>query len=176
MVIPGVGHFADVLPKVHWWNHAVAARRGPGCHELTQAETRTRTIAGVATSPHASSSSRRSPDACTVANGVSVGSRCGCACPVAGSPARTTHQTGTQAPTIGRPTILSRLACPVAHASGGVSSTAVLSDPWTACARGRGGHAAPSRNRRLDASISASASARPAQAAPSTLLPGSRSL
>jgi acetate kinase len=40
----------------------------------------------------------------------------------------------------------------------------------------RGGHAAASRSRRRDVSISASAAARPAQAAPSTLLPGSRSL
>ena len=38
------------------------------------------------------------------------------------------------------------------------------------------GHAAASRSRRRDVSISASAAARPAQAAPSTLLPGSRSL
>jgi acetate kinase len=40
----------------------------------------------------------------------------------------------------------------------------------------RDGHAAASRSRRRDVSISASAAARPAQAAPSTLLPGSRSL
>ena len=60
---------------------------------------------------------------------ATAGPRCGCACPAAGSRARTTPRTSTPEPTTRRPTIPSPSGCPAAHTRGGVMSIDARSEP-----------------------------------------------
>ena len=143
----------------------------PRCHEPPSAEDRPEAHAGARTWPAASTSNRRPTGVNPVAAAATGGPSCGCACPAAGSRVRTTHRTSTPKPTTRRPTTRSPAGCRAARARGGVTSIGARSEPGR-----RSAHGPDSRSRRRDASISASAAARPTHAVPSTLLPGSSSL
>ena len=147
-------------------------REDVGCHPSGPAAIAPEPRARAFTEPPASLSSRPPPRVHGAGNAGNGGSRCGCACPAAGSPAQTTPRTSTPEPTTRRPTTPSPSAIRAAHTRGGAMSTNEQSEQD----RRMAGHPSASFNRRRDASISASAAARPAQDAPSTLLPGSSSL
>ena len=150
----------------------VPDREDDKCHPSGPATIAPQVCARARTQPSMSTSSRPPPRVYGVGNAGNDGSRCGCACPAAGSHARTAPRTSTPEPTTRRPTTPSPSVIRAAPNRAGVMSTNARSESDLCPAL----HPSASFNRRRDASISASAAARPAQEAPSTLLPGSSSL
>jgi hypothetical protein len=153
-----------------------SAGGGPGCRERISAEEGPEAHGRARMRPRASTSNRRRLDVNSAGTAEQAGPRCGCACPAVGSPARTTRRTGTPEPTTRRPTTPSPSGCTAARTRGGVTSIDVRSEPDRHEVHAPDSRSSDSRRRRLDLSSSASAAVRPTHSAPSTLLPGSRSL
>ena len=127
------------------------------CHPSGPATIAPQVCARARTQPSVSTSSRPPPRVYGVGNAGNDGSRCGCACPAAGSHARTAPRTSTPEPTTRRPTTPSPSVIRAAHTRAGVMSTNARSEPDLCTAL----HPSASFNRRRDASISASAADAP---------------
>jgi hypothetical protein len=151
-----VADFACCPPGVRWTRpHAHGPRpRGRRMPRAGPATIAPQPPGGRAfTEPSTSLWSRPPPRVHGVGNAGNGGSRCGCACPAAGSHAPMTPRTSTPAPTTRRPTTPWPPVIRAAHNRGGVMSINAQSE-WGLCAvfrnpiwLHRGGHLRARRGR-----------------------------
>ena len=127
-----VGHFARRAQGVPWTRphgHGPRPRGRRMPPERPRHESHRRCAPVRAHSRPVSTSSRPPPRVYGVGNAGNDGSRCGCACPAAGSHARTAPRTSTPEPTTRRPTTPSPSVIRAAHTRAGVMSTNARSEP-----------------------------------------------
>ena len=128
----------------------VPDREDDKCHPSGPATIAPQVCARARTQPPMSTSSRPPPRVYGVGNAGNDGSRCGCACPAAGSHARTAPRTSTPEPTTRRPTTPSPSAIRAAHTHGGVMSTTAQSELGRCADRGQGSAASSGRSAEAD--------------------------